>query len=341
MKPSLADFADATPGFKCPAAAVPSMRALTGQTAVVALPLLALVLAGCGSPDAAPEPTPVAPIVAARQTHDLTVRVSQQTADGPAMTGVEVQAFVLDAAGTPGPALPRSTDTQGFARFTFEEPVRIAVRATAPGWTREGVVLQVGDRIAFDQVPEAPGFHTATLSERDLFLPLLRSELRLAAQTSLMTSTVVPGSDGSVQAPLTAVDLVLPEGLAPAYLARIAAADVRVRWEDTASARAHLSAALAWDGVLWVRGEAPGPGLLPGPREASFSGALPAEGRPDDLAAARLQAAAVLESAAVGDVPLSFEVRLRLVGLEPPGLPAACHAMAACPQLPELPPVAG
>lgn len=304
----------------------------------ILLAVALLVLAGCGSPA---EP-PVAPVTqtpppSQERDHELTVRIAQERADGPAMAGVEVQAFVLDDAGVPGPAIPRSTDTQGFARFTFEDPVRIAVRATAPGWTREGVILQVGDGVAFDQVPLAPGLHVATLSERDLFLPLFRTALDLQAATAVVTATVQLAPDGSLRSPVATADLHLPEGLEEAYLARVAAADVALRWEDTVSSRAHLAAALAWDGVLWVRGEAPAPGIVPGPRQASFTGDLPDEGRPDDLDAATLQAAAVLESAAVGDVPLSFDVRLRMVGLEPPGLPAACHSTAGC-LVPPLPP---
>jgi hypothetical protein len=306
----------------------------------ILLVFVLLALAGCGSPSSTPQTAPsMAPVAPADPDYDLTVRVSQETADGPAMPGVEVQAFLLDAAGGVGQAIPRSTDTQGFARFTFEDPVRIAVRATAPGWTREGVVLQVGEQVTFDQVATAPGIHVATLSERDLFLPLLRNELRLSASTSLMTGTVQPSPDGTLDSPVATADLALPDGLAAAYLARLSAAEVGLTWEDTASSRAHLSAALAWDGAVWVRGEAPSPSLLPGPREASFSGALPPEGRPDDLSAATLQAAAVLESAAVGDVPLAFEVRLVLSGFQPPGLPTACHSTMGClvPPLPPLP----
>jgi hypothetical protein len=298
-----------------------------------------LLLAGCGSPpEAVPLPVEEPPAIPDRD-HGLTVRVSAERADGPAMPGVEVQAFVLDAVGAPGPAVPRSTDTQGYARFTFEDPVRVAVRATAPGWTREGIVLQVGDRVAFDQVASAAGVHTAVLSERDLFLPLFRTQLGLSAATALMTATVQPAPDG-LRSPVATASLVLPDGLAAAYLARLSAADVRLQWEDTASSRAHLSAALAWDGAVWVRGEAPGPGVLPGPREATFAGAVPMEGRPADLAVATLQAAAVLESAALGDVPLSFAVSLSFGGFEPPGLPSACHATAACwiPPLPPVPP---
>ncbi|HUR25922.1 MAG TPA: hypothetical protein VM327_07925 [Candidatus Thermoplasmatota archaeon] len=267
----------------------------------------------------------------------LAVRVSQETADGPALPGAGVQAFVLDASGAVITSIPASTDTRGFARFRFAEPVRAAIRATAPGWTREGVVVQVGDLVAFDQVPSAPGFHTASLSERDLFLPLFHSGLALSAAATLTTRTVQPAPDGSLHPPVTTAGLALPADLAEAYLARMVAADVRVHWEDTVSSRAHVAAALAWDGDVWVRGESPGPGLAPGPREASFSGPVPVE-RPADLSEAHLQAAAILESAAVGEVPLTFEVTLRLAGLEPAGLPAPCHSRTPC-LVPPLPPV--
>lgn len=310
------------------------MRAL-----LAILSLAGLALAGCGSPQAGPAPAPatLAPSPAPDLDYDLTVRVSQETADGPAMPGVEVQAFVLGDDGAPGPAIPRSTDTQGFARFTFEDPVRVAVRATAPGWTREGVVLQVRpDLTRFDSASAGtdPAV-AAVVSERDLFLPLFHAELRLSAATSLMTGTVRPAADGSLDSPVATADLALPAGLEAKYLARMASADLKVAWEDTASSRAHLAAALAWDGAVWVQGEAPSPGLLPGPREATFFGPLPAE-RPD-LSSARLQAAALLESAAVGDVPVSFELRLLMDGIEPPGLPVACHSVAGC-LVPALPP---
>ncbi|MEA3136229.1 MAG: hypothetical protein QOC71_510, partial [Thermoplasmata archaeon] len=211
---------------------VPPVRAATA----VCLLLLLLLLAGGGAPsDPAPAPATTAPSPV-DQDYDLTVRVSEERPDGPSMKGVEVQAFVLDEAGRPGPTIPRSTDTQGFARFTFEDPARVAVRATAPGWTREGVILNVGDRLTADDP-------AVVLSERDLFLPLYHGELRLSAATSLMTSTVEPQLDGSVEAPVAAADLAFPDGLAGAYLSRLSAADVRVRWEDTASSRADLAAA--------------------------------------------------------------------------------------------------
>ncbi len=290
-----------------------------------------LLLAGCSSPPADPTPSVAPTDHAPAPTYDLTIRVSQERPDGPALSGVEVQAFLLDATGVPGSAIPRSTDSQGVARFSFDDQVRIALRATAPGWTVEGLVLDVGDHVAAVGGP-------AVVSERDLFLPLYHTELSLASSTTLMTGTVRPSATGSLEAPVATADLVFPEGLATQYLARLSAADVRVQWQDTASNRAHLSAALAWDDEVWVRGEAPAPGLAPGPREAAYSGALPVEGRPAALEGATLQAAAVLESAAVGDVPLTFEVRLAFTGSQPPGLPKACHSMVVCvPDLPFVP----
>lgn len=306
----------------------------------IVLAVIVLCLAGCGSP---PEPTPVAvgaPTAPADTDYRLTVRVSQETADGPVMPGVEVQAFILAERGQPALAVPRavpaSTDGQGLARFLFEEPSLVAVRATAPGWTSEGQVLRVEEAVAMHGPVVA--FGGPLVSERDFFLPLFRATLDLAAATALMTSVVQPAPDGGLDPPVATADLVFPDGLGAAYLARLSAADVHVTWEDTVSSRAHVSAALAWDGAVWVRGEAPAPGLAPGPREAAYSGALPAEGRPASLAAATLQAAAVLESVSVGEVPLAFAVRLAFTGSQPPGLPAACHAMTACvPGLPGLP----
>lgn len=287
-----------------------------------------LALAGCASPGPAPVPSQAPPAPVPDADYPLTVLVRQETADGAAVVGAEVQAFVLDAAGKPGAAIPRSTDALGAARFSFEAPVRIAVRSTAPGWTVEGFVLDVGEQVI-------PVGRPAVVSERDLFLPLYHADVSLAAATSLVTDAVRPTANGSVEPPLATAELAFPEGLADAYLSRLVGADVRVRWEDTVSSRAHLAAGLAWDGALWVRGEAGAPGLVPGPREATFSGAIPMEERPAAPAGLRLQAAAVLESAAVGDVPLAFEVHLAFAGSQPPGLPKACHSALVC--LPGLP----
>lgn len=305
-----------------------------------AIALLALLLAGCGTPEPPTGSPTTDPAVAADVDYPLLVRVSQETADGPPMAGVEVQAFVLAEEGQGSLLAPRlvpaSTDTLGFARFVFEEPSLVAFRASSPGWTTEGVVLRVEETVLSHGPHQADG--GPVLSERDLFLPLYRAELRLEAATTLSTAIAEPRPNGTLAAAPTTADLLLPEGegVIAAYLARLSAADVRLVWEDTASSRAHLSAGLAWDGVGWVRGEPPTPGVLPGQREAVFSAGLPDDGRPDDLAAARLQAAAFLESAAVGDVPVRFEVRLRFGGIEPPGLPAPCHSMAACLPLPPV-----
>ena len=307
------------------------------RPALPCLGMFVLLLAGCGEPPVTSQPVP--PAVPADVDFPLTVRVSQETADGLPIAGVEVQAFVLAEQGQPTLLVPRmvpaSTDRQGVARFVFEEPSLVAIRATAPGWTREGQVVRVEEAVTAHGPHQGAG--GPVVSERDLFLPLYHADLRLVASTAMMTAIAQPAGNASQQSPMATADLAFLEGLAAPYLARLTAADVRLRWEDTASSRAHVSAALAWDGAPWVQGDAPAPALLPGPREATFSGALPEDGRPDDLSSATLQAAAVLQTAAVGDVPLAFEVRLVFTGIEPPGLPATCHATMCL--VPPLPPV--
>jgi hypothetical protein len=286
------------------------------------LALTFLLLAGCGAPPPVPAPTPSA---VAAPHYDLTVRVSQERPDGPAMPGVGLQSFLLDDNGgmTPGP--PGSTDARGAVHWSFPAPVRLALRADASGWTREGGVVDVGPQVRSSDL---------LVSDRDVFVSLYHLQLHLTAAGDLMTQTVQPAADGSLQAPPPATaDLALPDGLQAAYLSRLTAADIWVRWDDTATDRADVAAGLAWDGATWVAGPAAGPGLLPGPREAAFTGAVP-EDRPTDLAGAHLQAAAVLHSAVVGHVPLAFEVTLHMAGHEPPGLPPTCGHAARCVPLP-------
>jgi len=279
--------------------------------------LLVLALAGCAA-SSTPQPTssPSGPTqVAAPAPHyGLALRVSQERADGPAMPHLVVETFLLDEAGRPTAGPYGVTDADGIARWSFPFPVRLAVRAAAPGWTREGGTLDVGPTVTSPDL---------VVSERDAFLVLYRSELHLAAAGDLMTSTIAPAADGSIASPLATGDLAVPDGAQSGYLARLSAADVRVRWQDTPTTRADLAAGLAWDGHLRVAGGSVGPSVLPGPREAAFTGKVPAD-RPSDLQHARLQAAAVVRSAAVGDVPLSFEATLQFGGVEPAGLPPPC-----------------
>jgi hypothetical protein len=280
-----------------------------------ALALAVLLLAGCAEPDApdSPPPIPSTP-PPAQPEYTLTLRVSEEAPDGPPLAGAEVEAYPMDAAGKPGPGVGRVTAADGTVRFSFREPTALALRAWLPGWTREGALVAVGPDVSSGD---------ALVSERDLFLPLYRAELAVAASSALATSTAFDS------APALA-DLPVPR----AYLDRLAGADVAVRWDETPTRRADLAAGLAWDGRVAVQGEPSGLAPAPGAREATWSGDLaPAGGR--------LSAAAVLNSAAVGDVPLAFEVALRFAGREPEGLLAPCHCGPAgpAPPLPPLPPL--
>lgn len=290
-----------------------------------AVALALLLLAGCAGPAEPPAPVPAeTPEPSRPQEYALTLRVSEETPDGPPLAGVEVEAYPLDRAGQPlpGAAVGRTSGADGTVRFAFREPARLAVRASAAGWTREGAIVEVGPEVTSSGV---------LVSDRDAFLPLYRSSLVLAASSSLMTSTVEPDPDGPLRSPATLADLALPDAARAGYLARLSGADVAVRWDETPTQRADLAAGLAWDGEVWFQGEPSGFSPVPGTREATWSGELGAQGE-------RLSAAAILHTAAVGDVPLAFEATLRFSGFEPAGLPAPCHSMAACFPLP-LPPL--
>lgn len=308
---------------------------------LLALLLVVPLLAGCFDPTfplawerdrATPTPTPTQALAPLR--YDLNVVVTRETADGAPLAGAEVVAYILGADGLPtGVGLPGATTAAGVARFSFSQPTAVAVRAFLPGWTTEGAKADVGAQLLADG---------AAVSGRDLFLPLYRAALPFTATLQLSTATVVPGDEpGTFRMPIATHPLDLPADAHAAYLARLTAAEVTLRWEDTPTSRADLAAGLAWGDGLWVAGEGSGLAGL-GPRSAGYAGTLPADGRPADLAAARLSAAAVLESAVVGDVPIAWEVTLRFAGRVPDGLPEACHSAdsTACPVLPPLPPVA-
>jgi hypothetical protein len=275
-----------------------------------ALAVALLLLAGCaGHP--APVVSPATEAPAPSPGYTLTVRVSEEAPDGPPLAGVEVVAYPLDAAGQPGLGVGRATASDGAVRFAFPEPTRLALRASAPGWTREGGVVSVGSMVTSEGL---------LVSDRDAFLPLYRSSLRLTAASALMTATTLDASPALA-------DLALPNA---GYLARLSGADVAVRWDETPTQRADLAAGLAWDGQVVAHGDPSGLAAAPGGREATWSGDASPAGT-------RLSAAAVLNSAAVGDVPLSFEVTLRFSGREPAGLPRPCHSSEACVPLPPLP----
>ena len=283
--------------------------------------LVAVAFAGCGGPSK-PEPVPQVeaptPTVPATE-YTATIVVTQETASGAPML-VEVQGIPVLADGTFGIKQSKRTDPEGAARFRFDGPTTLFVRAVGPeGWTTEGA------RVHIDVAVAAQG---VTVSDRDVFLPLFRSDLAFAGQEALSTAIAQPQADASVHPAATFQPLVFPDGLQGAYLARLSSANVVASWMDDKDGRAvNASVGLAWGDSVWVEG-AGAPVTQVGTRWASWDGVLPAAGRPADLAAATLQTALLTRTAVVGDVLVGLDTTLHFGGRVPAGMPADdCHLL--------------
>lgn len=281
--------------------------------------LVALLVAGCGAPTPAevePGPASSTPAAPALVLYRVQVVVSQERPDGPRLPA-EVHATRLDEQGRLAAPIIRPTDGTGVARFELFEPGTYLVRVLGPaGWTQEGARIDVaGDGV------RAAGL---VASEGDLFVPLYRASLAFAGQQTWST-TVASNPGGEAAAAFTGIPLALPDGLGPAYAARLATAQVAVRWSDTVDGVAPaLAAGLVVDGQVVAEGEHVEPQVLPGERQADWSGAAPDAVRTGTPA---LMAAAITRSAVVGNVLLDFEATLTFGGQVPPELPPLdCHA---------------
>lgn len=294
------------------------------HASLCALLFAALAFAGCNgptrdtpAPEAVETPTPTPTVPATEYT--ATIVVTRETASGePVRT--QVVGFPLLADGTLAPAVARATDAQGAARFRFDGPTTLLVRAVGPdGWTDEGARVHIDVAVAAEGV---------TVSDRDVFLPLFRSELAFSGQQAMSNAVAQPRADGGVEPAVALRPLAFPEGLQEAYLSRLSSARVVASWMDDADGRAvNASVGLAWGDALWLEG--PGaPVTQVGTRSASWEGDLPAAGRPADLAGATLQTAFVTRTAVVGDVLVDVEATLGFGGRVPAGLPADdCHLL--------------
>lgn len=282
------------------------------------LALAGFLLAGCSSPDdvvAQPSWTPPPP----PPTYDVRFVVSQETADGQPLSA-EVQLVPVLEAGGFGPLQVQRTDSEGQTTFRFGWPTTVLVRVVAgDDWTQEG------GRIYVDKAIAAEGL---TVSDRDVFIPLLRSSLTFTAQQSWDMAMADVAPDGTVEPAVTTAPLVFPEGLQEAYLGRLQDAQIVVRWTDSATDRApSISTGLAWSGSVWTEGEA-APLTQVGPRQATWDGDLPRDGRPGDLAAARLDVALLTRSAIVGEVVFDVETILQFGGRVPADMPVEnCHLL--------------
>lgn len=290
--------------------------------ALLALLLLAVVAcAGCDGPsrpDQVPQaetPTPTVPAI----EYTATIVVTQETESGAPM-GAEVQGIPLLADGTFGIKQSKRTDAQGAARFRFDRPTTLFVRAVGPeGWTTEGARVHIDAAVAAEGV---------TVSDRDVFLPLFRSSLVFTGQQALSTAVAQPRADGGMDPAMAFQSLAFPEGLQSPYLARLASANVVASWMDDLDGRAvNASVGLAWGDAVWVEGDG-APVTQVGTRFASWDGLLPATGRPADLASATLQTALLTRTAVVGDVLVDLETTLHFGGWVPPGMPPDnCHLL--------------
>ncbi len=281
--------------------------------------LSALLMSGCASisaPSPATEPAVAPP---APPSYEVTIRVMQEAADGAPLPAAEVIAVRADQVPTEPARVPagRMADFGGAVRFLYSEPTDIVVQVLPPSfegkaWTREGARIHVGDEVTSDG--------GLIVSEREVFIPLYRTSLRFEGNATLMQGLPDLGPDGSFQARLATAPLAFPDGARRApYLSRLDAAVVHVRWDEAAGEFAELAAGLAWGATLWAEGEPTQFSPVPGPREATFEGKLPADGRPVDETP--LEAAAVTRMPIVGDAGLSFDVTLKFLGQAPPEFP--------------------
>lgn len=290
----------------------------------VLLPVLVLAVvafAGCNGPDRAPvvQPAETATPTVPATEYTATIVVTKETASGePVRT--QVQGVPLLADGTLGKLEVKGTDAQGAARFRFDGPTTLLVRAVGPdGWTDEGAKVHIDAAVAAEGV---------TVSDRDVFLPLYRTELTFLGQQALSTAIAQPRADGGVDPAASFQSLAFPDGLQEAYLARLSSARVQASWVDDEDGRAiNASVGLAWSDTVWVEG--PGaPATQVGTRSASWDGDLPTAGRPSDLATASLQTVLLTRTAVLGDILADVEATLGFGGRVPAGMPADdCHLL--------------
>lgn len=279
---------------------------------------LVLLLAGCSAPPELPPqpawtPPPPAP------TYDVRFIVTQERADG-APLAAQVQLVPVLEAGGFGPLQVQRTDAAGATTFRFGWPTTVLVRVIAGDeWTQEG------GRVFVDQAVAAQDL---LVSDRDVFVPLLRSSLGFAMQQAWDTATAQIAPDGTVTPAGTTIPLEFPEGLQAAYLSRLQAAHVRATWTDSTTDRApSVATGLAWSGAVWSEGE-PAPVTQLGQREAVWDQDLPGDGWPMDLGTAQLQVALLTRSAIVGNVLFSIEATLQFGGRVPSDMPADdCHLL--------------
>jgi hypothetical protein len=306
----------------------PSQASVRLPLAAVLL-ALAILLAGCGAPaDDAATTSSSTTTRPPPPRYPLTVRVVQETVDGPPIAQADVWIVDANSSAIGDPAsLPPSilTDAAGEAHTVYRSPATVLLQVFGPGdgkgWTREGLRVEVGANVT------APAGWT--VENRTLVVPLLRSAFTVQRNASWSTAHATPNPPGNATPASLAVPLSL--GLSPAleeaYVARISYVRLTLDWCNTATAYADLAAGLAWGnttaGVVGEDAvEAPGPFC----RSTLYSGPPPAGDRSKGL-----HVVAVTNRAVVGDIKLAFTAELQFSGVVPEGLAKPpCYPMLPC-----------
>lgn len=283
------------------------------------LAVTSLVLAGCSEKALPPEPTH---LVQPAPVYRLLLRVTQETPQGAPLRDAEVYA-VPEAEAMANPdklPAPRFADDRGEVALQFPAPVTLLVQAFGPGkggggWTREGMRLEVGDKVAVTDRPLPVDGRTVTL-------PMLHAQRTFVLNATWGNAAASVAPNGSV----VPAQQRFPFDLAEPYASRLASVRMDLAWQQTPQGFGDLYAGLARGSGPAVRGADNPQAPTPGAAKESVSGLPPGTGP--------LQAVALTDKAVVGMLGLQFTGTLRFDGQFPALLPVPACFSTTCVPLP-------